>query len=82
MNLKIAYRILNSQVLPVEMCGFVEKMQGFLNDINASTEPDFDLTQVINAIEKMKPVLKKFEFEIKRVGSVEDDRIIRRQQEN
>ncbi len=52
MNLKIAYRILNSQVLPVEMCGFVEKMQGFLNDINASTEPDFDLTQVINAIEK------------------------------
>lgn len=77
MNLKIAYRILNSQVLPVEMCGFVEKMQGFLNDINASTEPDFDLTQVINAIEKMKPVLKKFEFEIKRVGSVEDDRIIK-----
>ena len=77
MNLKIACRILNSQVLPVEMCGFVEKMQGFLNDINASTEPDFDLTQVINAIEKMKPVLKKFEFEIKRVGSVEDDRIIK-----
>ena len=53
MNLKIACRILNSQVLPVEMCGFVEKMQGFLNDINASTEPDFDLTQVINAIEKI-----------------------------
>ena len=25
----------------------------------------------------MKPVLKKFEFEIKRVGSVEDDRIIK-----
>ena len=35
------------------------------------------MTQVINAIEKMKPVLKKFEFEIKRVGSVEDDRIIK-----
>lgn len=61
MNAKIACRILNSAVLPVEIVGFAGIMRTFLGKIQAGLSDDFSMDGVLRAMDELEPWLERLE---------------------
>lgn len=61
MNAKIACRILNAAVLPVQMAGFGEIMRTFLEKIQSGLSDDFRMDGVFAALDDLVPWLRRLE---------------------
>lgn len=90
MNAKIACRILNSTVLPVEMVNYAGIMRKFLENIRSGLSDDFYMEDVFGALDELEPWLEKLERKLREkqeenpgvpggeTGGEECDRIIKR----
>lgn len=61
LNGTLAYLIVNSHMLPVEMSGFTAEMKNILDDISAGLDQAFDLSSVYRQLEMTGAAIKKLE---------------------
>lgn len=66
MNAKMACRILNSEMLPVEIVGFAGIMRAFLEKIQTGLSADFCIDSVLGALDKLEPWLEKLEDNLRK----------------
>jgi aminopeptidase YwaD len=78
MNLEMACKVLNAEVLPVQMVAFAGKMKIFLDEIDADTAADFNLDEVKAALRAFVPYAAKLERAVEGTEAGSADDIIKR----
>ena len=61
LNGKLVSLLLNSACLPVDIGGFLEKMEGFLRDMQKGLAEEFSLAEVFGALERLAPCCRQLE---------------------
>lgn len=61
LNGKLVCLLTNSGCLPVDISGFLEKMEGFLKDIQPELTEGFSLAEVFDALERLVPCCRRLE---------------------
>lgn len=78
MNAKMACRILNSSVLPVDLTGFADIMRDFLKKIQKDLSGDFCMNGVLETLEELAPWLESLEEKLACVPVGAGDQILKR----